>query len=135
MTYKDLSPVDKWQIETIGDCFKMSAKDSLDSVEYAKRFLNSSWGESLISGERLKEFCSTPYMYAKSKKILKTPKGESYDPYELWSYGYLVSYLVKTKGISSKEVWNILPIDVFVDRFGKYHTQGWEYIIKDASKG
>lgn len=126
--------IEDWFADYIGKCFEMSTKDHYDSVGFAREFLNSTWGSELLLEDRIKEYESLPYMYAKAKKNLNLKKGETYDPYVMWMYGYLVKYWIYKNKTQPDIVWNTLPIDRFENMFGFYHTQGWNYIICDAEK-
>lgn len=86
--------------------------------------MNSSWGSGLRLEKYSREYDSPAYMFAKTKDNLQLRKGQVYDEYVLWMYGYLVKYWVASKKASPKKVWNILPIDTFNDSFEFYYTQG-----------
>lgn len=126
--------IEHWFADSVGKCFELSVRDGLDSYLFAKAFLNSEWGDSLLMERRIKEYESAPYMYAKAKRNLNLETGSTYDSYLMWMYGYLVKHWVTKKDVSSREVWEILPIDKFNNLFLFYHTQGWDYIINDAYK-
>lgn len=120
--------------DTIGKCFEYSTVKNVDSYFFAEQFLNSKMGTAILKGDFLKPYNSFAYMFGLLQKEVSFCKGETYDPYIMWMYGYLVKYWVDNYNVSPKEIWKILPIDVFKDRFGFYHTQGWNYIIKNATK-
>ena len=126
--------IEHWFADSIGKCFAMSVKDGYDSYMFSKEFLSSDWGSGLLSEKRIREYESVPYMYAKAKKNLELKQGITYEEYLMWMYGYLVKYWVTTKDVTPQEVWEVLPIDKFDKLFLFYHTQGWNYIIKDAYK-
>lgn len=126
--------IEDWFADYIGKCFEMSTKDNYDSVGFAREFLNSTWGTELLLEDRIKEYESLPYMYAKAKKNLNLETGKTYDPYVMWMYGYLVKYWVYKNKTQPDIIWDILPINRFENMFEFYHTQGWNYIINDAEK-
>ena len=131
----EFSPeIERWFADTVGRCFALSAENNIDSYLFAKEFLNSTWGINLLSENFLREYESPSYMLAKARCNLTLQGGPKYDTYTLWMYGYLVKYWVTNKNISSKKIWEILPINLFNDSFVFYHTQGWEYIIIEATK-
>ncbi len=134
MSYAFNDSIEHWFADSIGKCFEYSTRDNYDSLCYTGEFLNSDWGRDVLMEDRLKEYTSVPYMYSKSRNALKLEKGETYDPYVMWMYGYLVKYWINKEKISPQRIWKILPVDKFNDLFVFYHTQGWNYIIADAQK-
>ena len=124
--------IELWFSDTVGTCFKWSARDGYDSYRFSKDFLTTDWGISVLTENNIRLFDSVGYMYSYAKDNITFIKGNPYDEYLMWMYGYLVKYWVYMENISPVDIWRILPVDVFDARFNFYHTQGWNYIIGDA---
>ena len=120
--------------DTVGKCFEVSSEKNIDSYLFAKEFLNGKLGCEILSEDYLKPYNSFLYMFDVFNDDAKITKGIAYDKYIMWMYGYLVKYWVYFKEIKPEDVWKILPIDTFKDLFSFYHTQGWGYIIEDATE-
>ncbi len=126
--------IEDWFADAIGKCFSFSAEDNYDSDVFVKEFVNSEYGRSILNERYIKPYENERYMYSKAIEELNLKKGKPYDKYVLWMYGYLLKYWVTYYDDSPSAVYNILPIKTFNKLFGKYHTQGWKYIIEDAKK-
>ena len=126
--------IELWFADTVGKCFERTVKDGYDSYKFAKDILNENWGIALLTENVIRAFDSVSYMYDSIKESINLVKGETYDEYLMWMYGYLVKYWVYKEDISPVDIWKLLPIDIFDARFNFYHTQGWDYIIEDAKE-
>ena len=125
--------MENYLADSVGNCFQESAKENYDSYNFAKEFLNSNLGESILKGIYYKAYNSFAYMLDICKDELNLKKGETYDSYLMWMYGFLVKFWITHYDIESSEIWKILPIDLFYFKFPFYHTQGWHYIIEDST--
>ena len=134
MGYRFSEDVEKWFADTIARCFEYSTTKNIDSYQFARDFLNSEDGQIILTDKFVKPYNSFAYMFNILNKELHFAEGETYSPDIMWMYGYLVKYWVYHKNMLPKDIWNILPVDMFRELYPFYHTQGWNYIIEDAIK-
>ena len=64
---------------------------------------------------------------------VKFKQGETLDQYVLWFAGYLYKWWIMMYHKKPSQVYKILPIETLEERFDFYHTQGWDFIIQDAT--
>lgn len=115
-------------------CFEYTAKVGIDSYTFAKKFMHSKSGYSMLMELDIKPFNSFRYMLEIVQEEIKVGQGVAYDSYVMWMYGYLIKYWTAYRDITPEQIWKILPVDKFNEMFNFYHTQGWNYIIDDATE-
>ena len=114
-------------------CFEYSVEKGIESYTFVKEFMNSKIGRNILLELETKPFNSFAYMFDIIQDELHVKQGKTYDSYVMWMYGYLIKYWTAYRDITPEQIWKILPIDMFNNMFGFYHTQGWNYIIDDAT--
>lgn len=131
-SYEDRLTAEKSEI--FGKLFELSSsKYGFDSRSYISAVMTTPAIEDMIMNDERTEWCDAWFLSAVLNREISAYKGgEQFDAFTLWFMGYLYKYWMRTKKMRPADVYSILPVDVFLERFGFYHTQGWNYIIADA---
>lgn len=121
--------------EIFGKLFELSAsKYGYDSHAYIAAIMTTPSIEDMVMNDERTEWCDAWFLSAVLNREISVQKGgEQFDAFTLWFMGYLYKYWMRTKKMRPAEIYAILPVDIFWERFGFYHTQGWNYIIADAT--
>ena len=122
------------QCNCIGNVFKLSSENNYDSFDFVNKFIDSDFGFNILVDNYIGWYFSYPFMFDKMVKFIKPNKGTPLNSYLMWFYGYLLKYWITTRKMLPKDVYNMMPLDVFERRFMSYHTQGWEYLIERITK-
>ena len=117
--------------DVVGNCFRLSKKDSWDSKDLVNKMFKTEWGRNILKGITLNEFSCEDFMYEGLQKELGIKKGKSYNTSVLWYSGYLYKYLGEKSKCSLEEIFLKAPIDLLDKRYGFYHTQDWDYVKED----
>ena len=120
-----------YEAKVIGNVFVKGALKGFDSDDFCYKFLTSDYGSSILQEKRLNEYACDNFMLEGLINNLDFKKGYSYDEDILYYAGYLYKYWISSRNVTSKEVYKLAPIKLIADRFGFYHTQGWDYVIND----
>ena len=120
--------------EILGRAFVLSAKEGYESKEFVKAVMSSPKIEFFINVDESADWCDEWFLFANFEQCYKFKKGKTIEEYELWFMGYLYKYWMRTRHMKAKDVYKILPFEEFHNRFGFYHTQGWDYIIEDMTQ-
>lgn len=131
-----------WEIQVdqcgdiFGQMFQLQAqKKHYDSIDFIHKVMTSKKLESMLTYDDIWEWSDECTLFCWiDNQGLKFKTGRTLDEYVLWFTGYLYKYWIKTRNMNPCEVYKILPIRQFIKQFDFYHTQGWEYIIYDATK-
>lgn len=121
--------------EIFGKMLALSAeKYHFDSLSYIERLMTDKRFEDILMVDERTEWCDEYFLSSVINDMYPFETGNVLDPYMLWFIGYTYKYWMRTRNLTPKTVYDILPIRTFIERFGFYHTQGWEYIIADAQE-
>lgn len=122
--------------DIFGKMFQISATkfhySSLDFIHQVMMTENPECIDMIMFDERT-EWCDEYFLIAVLKDFCEFKEGgESLDPFTLWFIGYTYKYWMRTRNREPRDVFKILPVELFLERFAFYHTQSWEYVIQDA---
>lgn len=121
--------------DIFGKMFQISAAkfhyDSLDFIYQIMTTNNPEYIDMIMVDERT-EWCDEYFLIAVLRDFCKFKEGSVLDTFVLWFIGYTYKYWMRTRNMKPNEVYTILPVEVFLERFEFYHTQDWEYIVQDA---
>ncbi len=120
-----------YQCVTMAKCFELASINGWDSDIFAKQVMTTDYGISVIRGDKLSEYSCEEFMLEGFERELSLKKGLVYDTDVMWMTGYVYRYWVGTRGTDPREIYKIAPIKLLGDRYGAYHTQGFDYIIDD----
>ena len=118
----------------LAKAFELSVKKGYDSKKFVEDIMLGEDVEYIMVDDEVPDWCDGYFLLSTFEMVHKFKKGRTVDPYKMWFLGYLYRYWMRVKNIGSKEVYSILPFDKYLERFEFYHTQGWNYIIQDATE-
>lgn len=119
------------QCKMIAQCFVNSGISGVDSDVFCEQFLTSDYGYSILTDQRMTEYADANFMYEGLERELPLKKGLCYEADILYFAGYLYKYWISTKETDPRAIWKIAPISLIAERYGFYHTQGYDYVIAD----
>ena len=121
---------ERWFAETIGDLFSLTAKQGYDSEQVVKTMLTVGLWPKMLLSEHLHFYCTgllyTLDYFVKDGNIIK---GNHYDSYVMWMYGYMLKWWMYKYPEDLSFVSKCFPISKFDGGFGCYHSQGWNYLV------
>lgn len=117
-----------------GALFKRSVFLGYSSKEFVDQIMTCELYDRNYNLDEGYDWCDECWLMRIFENIKPFKKGNEYiDEFELWFMGYLYKYWTSTRKLSRQEVYKILPFEKFDNMFAFYHTQGWDYVINDAT--
>lgn len=120
--------------DIFGGLFRWSAVNGLDSLLFIREVMTNPKLENLVYYDEVTEWCDEWFLLGALDRLVPFKKGKVIDDFALWFMGYTYKYWMRTRKTKPKDVYKILPVELFLERFGFYHTQDWEYIVQNALK-
>lgn len=117
---------EKWFADVIARLFELSAKSGYDSEQIVNTMLTNPLWISMLLSKNVHYYC-TGYTYTLNH-IVETgnvQKGNTYNPYVMWSYGYLIKWWAYKFPQDIGDILTVLPLSLFETGFDYWHTQGW----------
>lgn len=128
---------DEWlkseKSDIFGKMFSRSVDFGYNSCDFVKELMTNPELEDMVFYDERTEWCDECFLLRVFENMFTFKKGETLDKYLMWFLGYLYKYWMRSKNMKPKEVYKILPVEEYLKRYAFYHTQGWYYIINDAT--
>lgn len=114
--------------------FELSVKEGYSSKKFVEAVMTNEKLAYLINEDNVPDWCDGYFLIATFSSEYAFEKGKTISKDKMWFLGYLYKYWMKSQGMPAKEVYKILPYDRYLSMYDFYHTQGWNYIIQDATE-
>lgn len=128
--------VQRTYADRFGKMLQFSASHyKLDSRAFIKTIMTDKRFEDRIIDHDAFEWCDQAFLCCDIVEDfgVKFKQGETLDQYVLWFAGYLYKWWIMMYHKKPFQVYKILPIETLEERFDFYHTQGWDFVIQDAT--
>ena len=114
--------------------FELSVKNGYSSEEFVETIMCNEKLAYLINEDNVPDWSDGYFLIATFSSEYSFKKGKTISKDKMWFLGYLYKYWMRSRSMSAKEVYGILPFKRYLAMYDFYHTQGWEYIIQDATE-
>ena len=121
---------EKWFAEVIAKLFELSSKSNYNSEQIVTTMLTNELWISLLLARNIHYYC-TGYNYT-LRHIVESgniQKGNTYNSYVMWSYGYLIKWWLYKFPQDIDYIQKVLPLSLFETGFDYWHTQGWNKCV------
>lgn len=114
----------------LADLFELSAEQGYDSLDIVHKFTSIEYLNEMLHSVAVDYYmCGKYYTLNKFAAKYDFKKGNSFDPYVMWMYGYLLKWWAYRY---PKDDVSKFPLEHFDKVFMYYHTLGWEQLIDEA---
>ncbi len=121
--------------DVLGTVFEISAQENYNSYDFVSKVMTDKSLDWLYTTDDCQDWSDGEFLYSVIKHNIKLMPGDSktiLDPVLMKYAGQVYKWWMVTRSTDRKQVYKILPLNMFVDCFGFYCSQSYDYIIDDA---
>lgn len=120
--------------DIFADLFVLSVERGLASISFVTELMTNPVYKFWVTTDESQEWCDEYFLLQVFENIKPFKKGGVANSFDMWFMGYTYKYWMRTRKMSPKRIFKILPVEWFLARMGKYHTEDYDYVIDDAIK-